>query len=103
MRPYLRLVPDPTELGDEARLALCAEAICNEGGPVYRVLRSEAEAAREDGLHQTIKRLSDRDLGAAGMYAASERDSFIGSLITFEEGRRLGVLQSTTTTGGSAA
>lgn len=103
MPQHLRLVPDATvELSRDARIALCAEVICGQGRAIYELLGAMVEASDDDRLDQHIRRLTDRNLTAVGLYAAHQGDFFLGSLITFEEGRRLGVLQATTD-GGSAA
>ena len=104
MPQHLRLVHDArVELDRDARNALCADAICDLGGPIYDLIGTTLAAGDDDGADQIITRLTDRHLTAVGLYAAYQGDFFVQSLITFEEGRRLGVLQSTTTNGGSAA
>lgn len=104
--PRLRLVTDQEDADREVLARKCAESICNHGAGAYSRLHHAAQAGDDDVIDACLSRMDERELSAAGCFAALRSDHYVGSLITFEEGRRCGARYDDdhiTTNGGDVA
>ncbi len=85
MSTPLHLVPS-----HEDRCQLLAEIVTTMGRTIYARLMLAVQTADDMVIDPMVRSLTDRELGAAGIYAATRHEFYIGQILAFEEGRRCG-------------
>jgi hypothetical protein len=70
------------------------DVIFTTGHAIYQHVTLALQAGDDMVLAPVVRGLTDRELGAASLYAADQADHHMVGLLTFEEGRRCGLAEA---------